>query len=73
MNTASRFQLFRIYMRQPSGYEDKSTHHVCKFDKALYGLKKAPRAWYSKFSIKLTQLEFKASKADTPLFIYVTP
>jgi hypothetical protein len=29
-----------VYMRQPSGYEDKNmSNYVCKLDKALYGLK----------------------------------
>jgi hypothetical protein len=27
-------------MRQPPGYEDKNApHHLCKLDKALYGIK----------------------------------
>jgi hypothetical protein len=57
-------------MRQPSGYgyPSKPTH-VCKLDKTLYGLKQAPRAWYCKLSTKLIALGFKASKADTSLFI----
>ncbi|KAK1661599.1 hypothetical protein QYE76_049758 [Lolium multiflorum] len=34
-----------VYMRQPPGYEHKSSpHFLCKLDKALYGLKQAPRA-----------------------------
>jgi hypothetical protein len=58
-------------MRQPPGYVDTSkSNHVCKLDKALYGLKQAPRAWYSHLSNKLKALGFKASKADTSLFIY---
>jgi hypothetical protein len=29
-----------VYIRQPSGYEDKNMpNYVCKLDKALYGLK----------------------------------
>jgi hypothetical protein len=36
----------------------------------LYGLKQVPRAWYSRFSMKLRNLEFISSKVDTSLFIY---
>jgi hypothetical protein len=43
---------------------------VCKLDKALYGLKEAPRAWYSRLSAKLKALGFSTSKAYTSLFIY---
>jgi hypothetical protein len=60
-----------VYMHQPPGYVDPhKPDYVCKLDKALYGLKQAPRAWYSRFSTKLKTLRFKASKADTSLFIY---
>jgi hypothetical protein len=60
-----------VFMRQPPGYVDQSRpNYVCKLDKALYDLKQAPRAWYSRFSAKLIHLGFKASKADTSLFIY---
>ena len=60
-----------VYMRQPLGYEDPSVpNYLCKLDKALYGLKIAPRAWYSRLSAKLQALGFKSSKADTSLFFY---
>jgi histone deacetylase 1/2 len=37
-----------VYMKQPPGYEDNThPHYVCKLDKALYGLKRAPRTWYA--------------------------
>jgi histone deacetylase 1/2 len=37
-----------VYIKQPPGYEDKTRPgYVCKLDKALYGVKQAPRAWYA--------------------------
>lgn len=60
-----------VYIRQPPGFEDaKQPKHSCKLDKAIYSLKQAPRAWYSKLSSKLLQLGFVASKGDMSLFIY---
>jgi hypothetical protein len=37
-----------IYMEQPLGYDQNDSNRVCHFKKSLYGLKKAPRAWYAK-------------------------
>ncbi|GJU50999.1 retrovirus-related pol polyprotein from transposon TNT 1-94 [Tanacetum coccineum] len=35
-----------VYVKQPPRFESNEfPNHVCKLDKALYGLKKAPRAW----------------------------
>ena len=60
-----------VYMRQPPVYEDvNKPQYVCRLDKALYGLKHAPRAWYSRLSTKLQQLGFRPSKGDTSLFFY---
>lgn len=40
-----------VYMRQPLGYKNASNPtYVCKLNKALYGLRQAPRAWFSTFS-----------------------
>lgn len=48
-----------VFMRQPPGYESSSSpNFVCKLDKALYRLKQAPRAWYSRLSTKLHNLGF---------------
>jgi hypothetical protein len=36
-----------VYVEQHPGYEDSEyPNHVYKLSKTLYGLKKAPRAWY---------------------------
>jgi hypothetical protein len=60
-----------VYMKQPPGYEDKSkSNYVCKLDKALYDLKQAPRAWYSRLSTKLQSLGFHSSKTNTSLFFF---
>jgi len=60
-----------VYMKQPPGYYDKLfPNYVCKLEKALYVLKQAPRAWYHRLSVKLQDLGFKPSKADTSLFYY---
>jgi hypothetical protein len=60
-----------VYMKRPPGYENsRAPSFVCKLDKSLYGLRQAPRAWFSMLSSKLQALGFMASKADTSLFIY---
>ena len=36
-----------VYIEKPPGFEDdKKPDHVYKLKKALYGLKRTPRAWY---------------------------
>jgi hypothetical protein len=38
-----------VFVRQPPGVEsEKYPHRVYKLRKALYGLKRAPRAWYGR-------------------------
>jgi hypothetical protein len=37
-----------FYIEQPEGFQLlENTDYVCKLKKALYGIKQAPRAWYS--------------------------
>jgi hypothetical protein len=58
-----------VYMKQPLGFSSSEflSYH-CKMDKALYGLKHAPHAWYSRLSDKLQSLGFSPSKANVSLF-----
>ena len=58
-------------MEQPPGYVDsKHPNHVCRLNKALYGLRQAPRAWFQRLSSLLVAQGFKCSQADTSLFIF---
>jgi hypothetical protein len=38
-----------LYIEQPEGFQlSKDGDYVCKTKKSIYGLKKSPRAWYSR-------------------------
>ena len=43
---------------------------MCKLKKALYGLKHAPRAWYSRIDEYLTKNGFVRSKNDSNLYVF---
>ena len=46
-----------MFMIQPQGYvHPQYPNHVCKLHKSLYGLRQAPRSWFSKLSTKLLSL-----------------
>nr|KYP47724.1 Retrovirus-related Pol polyprotein from transposon TNT 1-94 [Cajanus cajan] len=48
-----------IYMEQPPGMVDPQfPNYVCKIQKALYGLRQAPRAWFDRFSLFLVHYGF---------------
>lgn len=61
-----------IYMKQPPGYESGGHDMVCHLQRALYGLRQAPRAWYSKLKEVLEGMGFQASETDPGLFILHT-
>jgi hypothetical protein len=58
-----------VYVEQPEGFEvgSKDTH-VCRLRRALYGLKRAPRAWYSRIDNYLRGMGFQQSEADPNLY-----
>jgi hypothetical protein len=61
-----------VYVEKPQGLEthDRETH-VCILKKDLYGLKKAPRAWYGRIDNFLTILGFTKSNEDPNLYFKV--
>ncbi|GKD16105.1 retrovirus-related pol polyprotein from transposon TNT 1-94 [Tanacetum coccineum] len=47
------------YVKQPPGFKSNEfLNHVCKLDKALYGLIQAPRAWYETLLTVFTKHKF---------------
>lgn len=63
-----------VFMKQPLGFKDPNhPTFVCKLHKALYGLRQAPRAWFSMFSGFLLQQGFIQSQADASLFTKKSP
>ncbi|GKB41821.1 retrovirus-related pol polyprotein from transposon TNT 1-94 [Tanacetum coccineum] len=59
-----------VYVSQSDGFVDQDNpNHVYKFKKALYGLKKAPYAWYDLLSKFLLSQEFSKGTVDPTLFI----
>ena len=58
-----------VYARPPAGYQSTIPRSVWRLYKALYGLRQAPRAWYSELRNKLRQLGFTISDADPSLFV----
>lgn len=58
-------------MYQPDGFVDpQKLDYVCQLTKALYGLKKALRAWFDTFSSFLIKFGFTCSRSDPSLFTY---
>jgi hypothetical protein len=57
-----------IYMQQPPTYEQGSGM-VCHLQRALYGLRQAPRAWNLRFRKELAALGFRQTQSDPSLFV----
>jgi hypothetical protein len=61
-----------VYIGKPQGFEvEDRKSHVCRLKKALYVLKKAPRAWYGHIDNFLMSLGFTKSKADSNLYFKI--
>jgi len=60
-----------VFMDQPQGFiHPDFPHHVCKLNKAIYGLKQAPCTWFTRLLDSLLELGFLPSLVDTSLFVY---
>ncbi|KAJ1700873.1 hypothetical protein LUZ63_000652 [Rhynchospora breviuscula] len=58
-----------VYMRLPPGFASSLPGKVCRLKKSLYGLRQAPRMWFSKLTTALLKYGFTQSRADYSLFV----
>nr|GEX25385.1 hypothetical protein [Tanacetum cinerariifolium] len=59
-----------VYVMQPTGFQDlEFPARVYKVEKAMYGLRQAPRAWYGTLSKYLLTNGFQRGISDLTLFI----
>ena len=59
-----------VFVKQPLGFEDPNKpEHVYKLEKALYGLKHDPRAWYDCLSTFLLTHGYSRGKINDTLFL----
>ncbi|KAJ1689062.1 hypothetical protein LUZ63_013217 [Rhynchospora breviuscula] len=59
-----------VYMRLPPGFASSHPAKVCRLKKSLYGLRQAPRMWFSKLTAALEGYGFSQSQAYYSLFVY---
>ena len=58
-----------VYLQQPPGFESlEFPNHCYKLEKAVYGLKHAPRVWYETLSELLVTSGYKRGVIDPLLF-----
>eukprot|EP00253_Pinus_taeda_P032875 PITA_32875 len=57
-----------IYMEQPIGFIQTDSSLVCRLKKSLYGLKRAPRAWYAKMDSFLLESGFSRCHSGNTVY-----
>lgn len=64
--------LKEFYMRPQPDFRPSTPSQVCRLCKSLYGLRQAPRCWFSKFTTTLCKYGFVQSYADYSLFTHIS-
>ncbi|WVZ94071.1 hypothetical protein U9M48_040011 [Paspalum notatum var. saurae] len=60
----------QVFCQQPVGFVDSAqSDAVCLLSKSLYGLRQAPRAWFTRFTSFITTIGFVATRSDSSLFV----
>ena len=63
-----------VYMRQPEGYikyDSDGTPLVCKLQRAIYGIKQAPKEWNKLLSSWLVHYGFEQSPCDAGVYFII--
>ena len=55
-------------MEQPPGFIHDDSNLVCHLRKSLYGIKKAPHAWYAKMDTVLLAIGFSRCHSDNSFY-----
>ena len=59
----------KVYLTQLEGFVKKGKEHlVCRLNKALYGIKQAPRSWYENIDSFFFQQGFMTNQSDPNLY-----
>ncbi|KAK9824528.1 hypothetical protein WJX72_011105 [[Myrmecia] bisecta] len=58
-----------VWVEQPAGYQEGEPGMACHLNRALYGLRQAPRAWHLKLKEELAAMGFTTCDADAALFV----
>ena len=59
-----------VYIEPPEGFDVETREtHICRLHRALYRLKQAPQAWYSRIDNYLQEMGFQQSEADHNLYL----
>lgn len=61
----------KCFMSQPPRFVNKQfPSHVCKLNKAVYGLKQALQAWFTKLSNALLNWGFQLTRVNDSMFLH---
>nr|CAB3463731.1 unnamed protein product [Digitaria exilis] len=60
----------KVYCQQPIGFVDPDRPNaVCQLSRSLYGLRQAPRVWFTRFTDYVKSIGFTQTRSDSSLFV----
>lgn len=60
----------QVYCQQSIGFVDPDRPNaVCLLSRSLYGLRQAPRAWFTRFTDYVKSISFTQTRSDSSLFV----